>query len=144
MGDNELSILLVHFKTFGCWCKLMALWSWSCKGIELADIGGLALIIPFEVQVLLMGFLIAEVKGGDVVFKALVEASSESGDVQFGVLGMSFKEIEPRIWGDRSCSVKHLLDGRSGAGGGDEVFDLFVDVDDLRFIIWDNKRQGGH
>ena len=143
MGDGELRVLLVHVKTLGCWCGLMALWSRSCKSVESADIGGLALIIPFEAQVLLTGLLIAEVDGGERILEALIEASSEGGNVQFGVLGMSFKEVEPRIWGDGSCSIEHLLDGQSGAGGGDEVFDLLVDIDDLCFIIWDDERQGG-
>ena len=95
MGDDELSILLVRFKTFRCWCGLMALWSWCCKGVELADIGGLSLIIPLEVEVFLVGLLIGEFNGGKAVFEALAKASGKGGDIQVRVLGMSLEEVEP-------------------------------------------------
>jgi len=97
------------------------------------------LIIPLEAEVLLVGLLIGEFDGCDSIFKALLEASGEGGNVQVGVLGVSFEEVEPRVQGDGSCGIEDLLDGRSGAGGGDDVLDLFVDIDDMHFIIWDHK-----
>jgi len=99
------------------------------------------LIIPLEAEVLLSGFLVAELGFSKSVFETLSKASGECSDVQSWVLGVSFKKVESGVWGDRSGSVKDLLDGRRG--GGDEIFDLFVDVDDMGFIIGDDQRWGG-
>ena len=105
------------------------------------DVGGLLLIIPLEVEVFLSSLLIVELGFSESVFKALSKASGKCSDVQPWVLGMSFEEVEPRVWGDGLGGVEDLLDGR--AGGGDEVFDLLVDVDDMCFIVWDDQRRGG-
>jgi hypothetical protein len=99
------------------------------------------LIIPLEAEVLLVCLFITKLGFGQMVFEALSEASGKGGDVQSWVLGVSLKEVESGVWGDGSGSVEDLLDG--WRRGGDIVFDLFVDVDDLGFIVWDNQRWGG-
>ena len=121
----------------------MALWSRSCKRVEVADIGSLVLIIPLEAEVLLIGLLIGEFDGSESILETLLKASSKGNNVQIRVLDVSFKEVEPGVWGDGACSVGDLLDRRSGAGGGDNVLNLFVDVDDMCFIVRDHKRWGG-
>jgi len=141
VGDNKLRILLVDFKTLRFGCGLMALWSRCCQCIKVSDVGGLLLIIPFEVEVLLSGLFVAELGFSKSVFEALSEASGKGGDVQSWVLGMFFEKVESGVWGDGSSGVKDLLDGRQG--GGDKVFNLFVDVDDVGFIVGDNQRWGG-
>ena len=99
------------------------------------------MIIPLEAEVLLSGFFVTDLGFGEAVFKALPEASGEGGDIQSWVLGMSLKEIKPGVRGDGSGSVEDLLDG--WRRGGDIVFDLFVDVDDLGFIVGDDQGWGG-
>ena len=89
------------------------------------------------------GFLIAKLDGGEVIFEALSEASGEGGDVQVGVLYMSFKEVESGLGGDRAHGIKDLLDGGTRAGEGDNIFDLLVNVDDTHFFIWDTQRGSG-
>jgi len=76
------------------------------------DVGGLLLIIPLEVEVLLSGFLVAELGFSKLVFEALLKASGEHSDVQSWVLGVSFEKVESGIWGDGLGGVKDLLDGR--------------------------------
>ena len=107
----------------------------------MSDVGSLLLIIPLEAEVLLSGFLVAELGFGKSVFEALLKASGEYGNVQSWVLGVSFEKVESGVWGDRLGGVKDLLDGRRG--GRDRVFDLFVDVDDVGFIVGDDQRWGG-
>ena len=99
------------------------------------------MIIPLEAEVLLSGLFVTKLGFGKAVFKALSEALGEGGDVQSWVLGMSLEKVKPGVWGDGSGGVEHLLDRR--CGGGDVVFDLLVDVDDLSFIVWDDQRWGG-
>ena len=107
----------------------------------MSDVGGLLLIIPLEAEVLLSGFLVAELGFGKSVFETLSKASGECGDVQSWVLGMSFKKVESGIWGDGSGGVEDLLDGRRG--GGDKIFNLFVNINDMCFIVRDDQRWGG-
>jgi hypothetical protein len=116
----------------------MALWSRCCQCVKASDVGGLLLIIPFEVEILLSGLLIAELGFGKSVFEALSETSGESGDIQSRVLGVSLEKVESGVGGDSSSGVEDLLD--RGRGGGDGVLDLLVDVDDVGFIVWDNQR----
>ena len=99
------------------------------------------MVIPLEVEVLLSGLLVADLGFGEAVFKAFPEASGEGGDVQSWILGMSLEEVKPGVRGDGSGGVEHLLDRRGG--GGDVVFNLLVDVDDLSFIVGDDQGWGG-
>jgi hypothetical protein len=99
------------------------------------------LIIPLEAEVLPLCLLIAKLGFGQAVFEASSEALGEGGDVQLWILGVSFEEVKSGVGRDGSGGVKDLLD--EWRGGRDVVFDFFVDVNDLSFIVWDNQWWGG-
>ena len=143
MGDVKLRILVVDFKPLWFGGRLMALQSWCCEGVEVMNVGQEVLFIPLELEVFLAGLFVAELDGVKAVFETLSEASGKGGDIQVGVLGMSFEEVKSGLGGDGAHGVKDLLNGRAGAGGGDNVLDLLVDVDDMCFFIWDAQRGNG-